>query len=105
MRKHRRGDYDRVDDYLGTISSDIEFEYGKPYNKLDRQDQREVLLDHFFKGLPQYEKSAEELRIGIAEARVGESNISVDTISFHGHDHRVIRDTKSGRFKQWVREE
>jgi len=104
MPRGRTGDYSRVDEALQDIQDDIEFEYGKKYEDLDRQDQRQVLLDHFFKGLPQYRESAEDMRRGLAYTkRTGEKEVTVSTVKLRGKEHRVIRGS-DGRFRQWVKE-
>lgn len=106
MPRERTGDYSRVDDALEDIKEDIEFEYGDKYENLDASDQKQVLLDHFFRGLPQYEQSADDMRRGLKYSKeTGESHVSVDTITRRGHDYRIIRDSKSGRIRQWVRAE
>ena len=105
MPRLRKGDYSRVEDYLSDIEPDIEFEYDNKYEDLEREEQRQVLLDHFFKGLPQYYESAEEMREGLEYARAtGEMRVRVDRITRRGRIYRIIRDTESGRIRQWVRE-
>jgi hypothetical protein len=105
MPRERTGDYSRVDEALEDIKEDVEFEYGDKYENLDASDQKQVLLDHFFRGLPQYEKSADDMRRGLKYSKeTGEGHVSVDTITRRGHEYRVIRDAKSGRIRQWVRE-
>jgi len=100
-----RGDYSRIDEYLEDIDTDIEFEYGEKYDDLEPQDQRQVLLDHFFKGLPQYTGSAEELRDGINYGRkTGDFTVRVDTMTRRGREYTIIRDKETGRIKQWVKE-
>jgi hypothetical protein len=104
-RPRKAGDYSRVDDALQDIRDEIEFEYGEKYENLDATDQRQVLLDHFFKGLPSYRESAEDMREGLAyQKETGESHVSVSTVRLRGKEHRVIRGS-DGRFKQWVKEE
>ena len=105
MPRGRTGDYSRVEDALQDISEDVEFEYGEKYADLEARDQRQVLLDHFFKGLPQYSESAEDMRQGLAYLHeTGESKVRVDTITRRGHEYRIIRDNETGRIRQWVRE-
>jgi len=105
MPRGRTGDYSRVEDALEDIKEDVEFEYGEKYEDLEARDQRQVLLDHFFKGLPQYSESAEDMRQGLAYLHeTGESKVRVDTITRRGHEYRIIRDTETGRIRQWVRE-
>jgi hypothetical protein len=105
MPRGRTGDYSRVEEALEEIKEDIEFEYGKPYGDLTHREQRQVLLDHFFKGLPQYRGSAEEMREGLGYAeRTGEPKIRVDVLKIKGKEHRIIRDSKTGRFRQWIKE-
>jgi hypothetical protein len=104
LPRGRTGDYSRVDEALQDIQEDIEFEYGEKYERLEARDQRQVLLDHFFKGLPQYRESAEDMRRGLAyEKETGETKVSVSTVKVRGHEHRVIRGS-DGRFRQWVKE-
>jgi len=103
-RERRTGDYSRVDEALEDIKDDVEFEYGEKYEDLPAQDQRQVLQDHFFRGLPQYRESAEDMRRGLKYSReTGEGKVSVDTFDLRGKSHKVIRDAKTGRFRQWVR--
>ena len=105
MPRRRTGDYDRVEDALEDIKEDVEFEYGEKYEDLEARDQRQVLLDHFFKGLPQYSESAEDMRRGLAYTKeTGESKVTVDTITRRGREYRIIRDNETGRIRQWVKE-
>ena len=103
-RRRTGGDYSRVEDALEDIKEDVEFEYGEKYEDLDARDQRQVLLDHFFKGLPQYTESAEDMRRGLAYTKeTGESKVTVDTITRRGREYRIIRDNETGRIRQWVK--
>ena len=105
MPRRRTGDYERVDEAISDINEDIEFEYGEKYEDLEPEDQRQALLDYFFKGLPQYRGSAEDMRQGLAYLHeTGESKVRVDTITRRGHEYQIIRDNETGRIRQWVRE-
>lgn len=96
-----RGDYSRAEEYLEEIEEQIEFEYGQPFNKLPREAQTQAVLDHFFKGIGQYWDSANRLRVGMrAAGSTGGLPIRVSSI----RGRRVIRDAKTGRFRQWVKE-
>jgi len=90
MPKKRIGDYERADDYLSEHELDIEFEYGKPYNELEPEQQTQCILDIFFKGVEDYRESAEELRDGINFSRAtGEFHVKVDTITRRGREYTV----------------
>ena len=103
--KRSRGDYRRVEEYLREISEEIEMESGDKYGNLPHDAQVQVLLDHFFKGIPQYWGSAEDLRDGIRVSRqIGEWNVRVDTITRRGRSSKIIRDAKTGRIRKWVKE-
>ena len=105
-KKKKPTDIDRVDDYLSEREPDVETEYGKPYDELDPEEQKQVILDIFFNGIPDYEDSAEQLRDGINYYRAtGESEVTVRTITRRGHTYRVVCDKETGRFRQWVRED
>ncbi|RLG01269.1 MAG: hypothetical protein DRN49_01620, partial [Thaumarchaeota archaeon] len=57
----KKGDYRRVEEELRRIEEDIEFEYGKPFDELSYSEKKQVLLDHFFHGLPEYKESARDM--------------------------------------------
>jgi len=98
-----KGDYSRAEEYLEDISDQIEYEYGEPYNKLPREAQVQAILDHFFKGIKEYRPSAVALRVGMGAVKGFGSKFSGVYVSFV-RGRRVIRDEKTGRFKQWVKE-
>jgi hypothetical protein len=107
-RRHRASDYNRVEDHISQITPDIEFEYGKSWDDLTNSEKEEVLLDHFFKGIPEYKNSAKDMRIGLTQVENrpigGAREIRVSHITRRGHNYTVIRDSKTGKIRQWVRE-
>lgn len=104
-----RGDYSRVEEYLAEIEEQVEIEQGLPYSELEPDEQRQTLLEHFFRGIPQYEPAAEQMRLGlkgIVSSRTvhGYMHTRASTITLKGKTHHVVRDTITGRIRQWVRE-
>jgi len=105
MVRRTRGDYERAEEEIEQIEEEIEQEYGRKYDELEPHEQRQLILDHFFKGLPEYWDSAEELRQGIASLREEKlPRFELQHITRKGKTYRIIRDTKTGRFKRWIRE-
>lgn len=106
MVRTRHGDYSRVEEYLQEIADDIEMETGEKFEDLDRESQIQTLLEHFFRGIPQYWQSAEDMRDGIiyTQRHRGAVNVTVGRIHRRGHTYRVVRDGQTGRIRQWVRE-
>jgi len=104
MPRKATGDYERVEEALSELKEDIEFEYGKPYKELERKEQRQALLDYFFKGEFRYTQSAEDMREGLAYMeKTGEAKVYIDTIRLKGFEHRIIRDVKTGKIRKWVK--
>lgn len=64
-----KGQSRNAEKYLDEQDEYIEREYGVGYEELDRQQQKEVILDVFFDGLVKYNHSAEMLRNGIARTK------------------------------------
>lgn len=104
MPKFRqKGDYSRAEEYLDEISEEIEFEHGAKFGELSASEQREALLDHFFKGIPQYERSAEQMRRGISITTALKGAItSIGVVNLRGKHHTILRDVKTGRIKKWI---
>jgi len=102
----QKGNYERAEEYLEEIDDDIEFEYGAPYSQLSEDDKKQAILEHFFKGLPQYDGSARDLRDGIHyTSTTREPEISIDRVNFRYGERtvqrRVVRGA-DGRFRKWV---
>lgn len=98
----RKSSYERAEEYIEEIDTEIEFEYGKPYAELSRSDQKQAILEHFFKGLPQYDQSARDLRDGIEYSRIAKGEeVTISRIKFSYGERRVVRGT-DGRFRKWV---
>lgn len=103
-------DYSRIEDYISTIDDQIEFETGNRWDDLSPTEKEDVLLSHFFKGLPQYRSSAHQLRIGLDEiegrpldTKGAGMEYNVDTITRGGKKYTVLRNP-NGRIRRWVRE-
>lgn len=62
----RSDEYDDAEEYLNDNLDDIERDYGKPYNRLTKTEQLEVIIKLFFGGDWKYEDSARKLRDGIS---------------------------------------
>lgn len=108
MVRTSSGDYSRVEEYLADIEEEIRDEWGEDYDNLDRETQTQVLLEWFFKGIPQYHGSAEDMRDGLAHVR-GRGrqptlDVRVGRITRRGHTYKVIRDARTGRIRQWVKD-
>lgn len=101
--RREKGDYSRAEEYMESIGEQIEFEWGTPYKDLSKEEQVQAILDHFFKGIPQYYGSARSLRQGITATQTGLFQGTPIKISRIRH-HIAIRDAKTGRFKKWVKE-
>jgi len=102
-----KGDYSRAEEYLEEIKEQIEYENGgTPYSELSKEEQVQSILDHFFKGIPQYWGSARSLRVGMQRAQAGIiAPVKISRIMFRGGRKSIcVRDAKTGRFKQWVKE-
>lgn len=109
MVRQNTGDYSRIEEYLIEIADEIEMEEGEPYEDLPKARQTQVILDHFFKGIPQYWGSADNVRQGISATLGGGVSsrvlgVKVGYINRRGHTYRVIRDANTGKIRQWVKE-
>ena len=105
---NERGNYERAEEELEDLKSEIEFEYNAPYDDLTPYQQRGAIIDHFFNGNSKYEGSAEDLRRGINAIRgtqnVEEGKSRFDQITRGGKTYHIVRDATTGRIRQWVRE-
>jgi hypothetical protein len=107
MPRRATGDYERVEQALEEeeIREEIKAEYGGYFEDLSARDQRQALLDVFFRSEPYYLQSAEDMREGLRYSKeTGISLVRVDSIKVRGKEHRIIRDSKTGRIRQWVKE-
>ncbi len=107
MVRTSTGDYSRIEEYIMEIADQIEMEQGERYEDLDKETQTQVILDHFFRGIPQYWNSADNVRAGIAHTVGGgvtsrQLGVKVGRIVRRGRTYRVIRDAQTGRIRQWV---
>lgn len=103
------GDYERAEEEIEDLESEIEFEYGESYDDLSPTQQREAISDHFFNGNPKHKNSVERLRTGINHIRgarqIDEDESYFSSINRGGKSYMVVRDKATGRIRQWVRDE
>ena len=114
MREGEGGSYERAEEELEDLEAEIEFENDATWDEMNPSEQRQAIVDHFFNGKNWTQKgrntqdSAEELRRGINAIRgneqVEEGTARFDIIHKGGREYHIVRDTKTGRIRQWVRE-